>query len=97
MKLSEKGRQDVLNICWESSHNYRKIAEELGFFDFKQEHFKSAVVLTVEEAKLIQKLLRHCYFATDIQEVEELVLVQDGFLKERIEQAEMSKQSTNEG
>ena len=57
--------------------------------DLYREPEEPKVELTVEEAKLIQKLLRHCYFATDIQEVEELVLVQDGFLKERIEQAEI--------
>ncbi len=57
MKLSEKGFQEVRHICWEYNHNYLKIAEEIGFFDFKQEHFEGAVVLTVEEAKRVQSAL----------------------------------------
>lgn len=50
MKLTEKGFQEVRKICWESSHNCLKIAENLNQFDFKQEHFKDCVMLTVEEA-----------------------------------------------
>lgn len=50
MNLSEKGLQKVQKLCWEYSHNYRKIAEEIGFCDFEPDDFQGAVVLTVEEA-----------------------------------------------
>ena len=46
------------------------------------------VELTVEEAKVIQKLIRHCYFLTNKPEVEELAVKHDWILKTRIEQAE---------
>ena len=80
MRLSEKG---CVHLNEWMVHKL-----PIDAFVFKPEDFTGAVVLTVEEAKLIQKLLRHCYFTTDIKEIEELVLVQDGILKERIEQAE---------
>lgn len=57
MKLSEKGYWQVRNVCCEYNYNYLKIAEELGFFDFKQEHFKGAVVLTIDDAKVLNALI----------------------------------------
>lgn len=83
MRLSEKG---CVHLNEWMVHKL-----PIDAFEFKPEDFMGAVVLTVEEAKLIQKLLRHCYFATDIEEAEELILVQDRILKERIEQAEKKK------
>ena len=53
MRLNEKGLQKVQKLCWENSHNYRKIAEELGFCDFEPDDFQGVVVLTVDEAKEI--------------------------------------------
>ena len=82
MKLSEKGFQEVRKICWESSHNCLKIAENLNQFDFKQEHFKDCVVLTVKEAKILLKLIKYKQFFTENEVVEIVKLTQ------RIKQAE---------
>ncbi len=57
MMLSEKGFLDVRDLCCEYRHNYLKIAEELAFFVFKQEHFKNTVCLNVDEAERIEELL----------------------------------------
>lgn len=82
MFLSEKGFQEIRKICWESSHNCLKIAENLNQFDFKQEHFKDCVVLTVKEAKILLELIKYKQFFTESEVVEIVKLTQ------RIKQAE---------
>lgn len=57
MMFSKKGFLDVRNLCCEYRHNHLKIAEELGFFDFNQEHFKDTVCLNIDEAERIEELL----------------------------------------
>ena len=86
MKLSEKGFQEVRKICWESSHNYLKIAENLNQFDFKQKHFKNSVVLTVEEAKAVLECVDACAFPSPFEGfVSKTILLRDK-LNKRIEQ-----------
>ena len=89
MFLSGKGFQEVRKICWESSHNCLKIAENLNQFDFKQEHFKDCVVLTVEEAKAVLECVDACAFPSPFEGfVSENILLRDK-LKKRIKQAEI--------
>ena len=66
MKLSEKGIDTIRHICWEYSHNYRKIAEEIGFHQFGQDDFEDGVILSTEDIKRIISALTNVNRPTDL-------------------------------
>lgn len=90
MKLSEKGKAKIANLAnkvyWDTrpsdaNHAIEELVESLEANDFQ-----GAVVLTVDEAKLIHQILDDCVWRHYMEEYEFSL---DAF-KERIEQVEKS-------
>ena len=84
MKLSKKGMLKLKSFVL-IMNNFNVTTEDIKF---EPNDFEGAVMLTVGEAKAIQKLIRHCYFLTNKPEIEEFAVKHDWILKTCIEQAE---------
>lgn len=98
MKLSEKGVERAIRWCCvdpKTNHTYLDLGwDALPHYEFEPDDFQGAVVLTVEEACEILDYLAYLHLRggrdSFLKELEKC----NRNLYERIEQVEMSKEST---
>ena len=88
LKFTESGCKKIYDV---ESRRAGLVGDYYEDLRFTQDDFSGAVILSIEEARMIRALVDDLYFATDREEVENLAYEHERILRQRITQAEINK------